>query len=370
VALRFDRQGAERAFESALACASSTDPLPQAWLQRFERLEPDRTYSAVLATALLARALDRRANARVLMVRADAEGYLGYSARGLFTKVIFELCSLKDISLGTIGREPHNNQPFFGNPFIDARVRSRVEPASLERFDYLSQCLDAANALEPEEALTAFAAFLRVRLERGPRARLPDIERLDLSLPLIQERLRRLVAGGSEGGARGEAVVAAALDLVHDNVRVNAKRNDPSRHWPGDVVVLLGDAQLKTQAAADVLLSAEVKERSASPGEILQFARNLQKAGIRRGLYALLDRRQGKLPVEQLNAEAWERHDVDLHILIGIDAVVDGALAWTGRSLDEAIPALVRAVAHRLEEKEAVRGLEEWTAFLGASAGA
>lgn len=350
--------------------ASSTDPLPQDWLDRFRRLEPEKTYSAILATALLARALDRRADARVLMVRADAEGHLGYSARGLFTKVIFELCSIKDVSLGTIGREPHNNQPFFGNPIIDARVRTRVDPSNLGRFDYFTECLDAANTLQPEEALPAFAAFLRFRLERGPRTRLADIEQLELSLPAIREQLGRIVAAGAEGGARGEAVAAAALDIVHDNVQVNAKKNDPSRRWPGDVIVLLGDADLKTEAPAEVLLSAEVKERSASPGEILQFARNLQDARLRRGLCVLLDPHQEVLRTDMLSAEAWERNNVDLHIFVGVDALVDGALAWTSRVLQDAIPVLVRAVAHRLEEKQAIRGLEEWTSFLRAQPGA
>ena len=54
-----------------------------------------------------------------------------------------------------------------------------------------------------------------------------------------------------EGGRRGQALVAAAFDMVFDNVEAG-RINDPSRNYPGDV---------KVHAVSEIVLSVEVRQK-------------------------------------------------------------------------------------------------------------
>src|SRR5205807_1294962 len=119
---------------------------------------------------------------------------------------------LRGVPLGTIGREPHNNQPFYGHSRIQDIDRRRLHRFSLARFDDLVASLDAANRLDSRQAMLAFATFLRVRLQE------PAARALPLTLPLLDasgliDEIQNLVERGGESGRRGEAVVAAAMDL-------------------------------------------------------------------------------------------------------------------------------------------------------------
>ena len=367
--MRINREAAANAFDRALDLAAGSEPLPEPWNARFRLFARERTYSAVLATALLARSVEPRADAFVLQARAGKDGF---SARGLFTAVIFERANLRGLSLGSIGREPHNNQPFYGHSRVQDIDRRRLHRFSLPRFDQLVVSLEAANQLGSDEAMRAFATFLRVRLQE------PAVKTLPLALPLLDAmaviaEMRELVGRGGESGRRAEAVVAAALDLAFPNVHMNRKANDPSRHWPGDVVVLTPGSTIRSKASRDVVMSAEVKERSATEGEIMQFASNIAGAGIQRGLYAAMASTQSELAPEQLQQEIWKRHKVFVTVVVGTDSLVRWTLTLTRLQLPEALTNLAVRVAERLREKQSVSGRDEWNAFLlglGASAGA
>src|SRR5207248_3186519 len=159
-----------------------------------------------------------------------------------------------------------NNQPFF----TADRVTRGLTVRSRQRadFEYLITCLEAANQLTPTECLRAFAAFLRGRLLTAAAPTL-QLEERTYDLEKLRAKLRTFITGGGEGGRRGEAVTAAALDLIYPNVHINVKANDPSRHWPGDVTALANRRTIKTKNPDDVLLPTEVKERMASEGEVL-----------------------------------------------------------------------------------------------------
>lgn len=355
----FDYEAAKRAFDQALELALSDAPLDEEWSHRFEALSHQRTYVAILATPLLSRAVDPTIDAAVLLVRNGGEGY---SARRVFTHVIFEKCQTRGVPLLSTGREPHNNSPFVGNARIQTILRPRVKAGNQADFDYLVESLEAANKLSQADSLKAFAAFLRNRVLTGA---LPSLELQEraYNLEQIRAKLDTFVFEGSEGGRRGEALVAACLDLLFPNVHLNAKINDPSRHWPGDVIALAPGATIRTENPDDVLLSAEVKERMPTQGEILQFVDNLAKAGVRQGLYAPLPRAaSASINAPDLEAEALRRK-VSLTIPLGIDALITSALVFTHLPPTAAITTFVKQLGVRLKEKEAIIGLKEWIDF-------
>jgi hypothetical protein len=116
-----------------------------------------------------------------------------------------------------------------------------------------------------------------------------------------------------------------------------------------------------------------VKERTASEGEINQFASNLSSAGVRRGLYVALALAQQQLELEQLENEAWQRHRVLMKVVVGADALLRWALALAPMQLEDVLTLFAIRLSERLRQKESATGTKEWTDFLyslGPSAGA
>jgi hypothetical protein len=190
---------------------------------------------------------------------------------------------------------------------------------------------------------------------------------------VLIEEIERLVEQGGEGGRRGEAIVAAAMDLVFPNVHLNVKANDPSRHWPGDVVALAPESTIRTNAPDEVLMLAEVKERPATEGEVLQFASNLSAVKVHRGLYVALAAGQPSMEIERLERECWKRHRVFMKVSHGASSLVTWSLILTPMPLAEALTQLAVRVHVRLRQKESLSGERDWRDFLqrqGSSAGA
>jgi hypothetical protein len=163
------------------------------------------------------------------------------------------------------------------------------------------------------------------------------------------------------------------MDLVFPNVYLNAKANDPSRHWPGDVVVLAPGSTIRSKSSAAVLMTIEVKERAATEGEVLQFASNLAANGVKRGVYLAVAGAQPDLSVVQLQDEIWKRYRVVVLIVVGTDALLDWVVTMTQLPLEAALTKVAVSLTDRLTEKESSTGLEQWRSFLerlGPSAGA
>src|SRR5262245_27759407 len=99
-------------FRKAIELAQSNNPLPQAWLERAKKVGefPSRTFIAKLGTALLAKATEPRVDPFALKVR---DLPTAYSARSLCKDVLVPCAVDAGIHIGTTGREPLNNQPFF-----------------------------------------------------------------------------------------------------------------------------------------------------------------------------------------------------------------------------------------------------------------
>ena len=348
---KLDYDVSRKRFEEAFNLARSDDPLPQEWLDRARKVgeSPNKTFIALLGTALLAKSTDARVDPFALKTRKYRTAY---SARSLCKDVLVPCAVAAGVHIGTTGREPLNNQPFFRYDRVarDMDVHASTRP----HLDYLCESLGALKQLDHPETLKALAAFLRIRLAEA----LPQIKPVRVQLALgVSELISQaslFITEDPESGKRGQALVAAALDLVFDDVRTT-RVYDPSRHWPGDVVVGKENA---------ITLSVEVKQRPASATEILQFAARCAEMKVHRAIAATLHPEQAPLDADELREESWRRMGVHLSVLEGASATLLSALTWTHRPLEDALQAFPQLMADRLEELEVSReGQARWKAL-------
>jgi SacI restriction endonuclease len=340
---------ARRRLELAVQIAREPDsPVPLDWVERTTTIgtSPSRTYIAMLGTALLAKATDDRVD--TLALKASS-GDRAYSARSIGHQVLVPAAVRFQFHLGATGREPLNNQPFFRYNRVDEmeRVIGRARPALQTLIDSL-RLLDALNR---DQALLALAAFLRVRMDVAAQAQRAEIKHVDWAIDDLIAATTRFLEEDPETGRRGQAFVAAVLDLVYDDVRTS-RINDPSRRAPGDV-----------QALRDgrIILSAEVRQKPVLDTEILQFAATLNSAGIRRGMVAALAPGQPSLPRDDLLRAAWTQSEVLLTLLCGPSEVLLGALLWGGRRLEDQLFHFPVRMLERLDELEVSHlGQQSW----------
>jgi hypothetical protein len=349
--IQLDVDASRERFNEALSLARSGTSLPSEWLERTRKVgqSPSKTFIAMLGTALLAKATDARVDPFALKTRKHRSAY---SARSLCKDVLVPCAVDAGVHVGTTGREPLNNQPFFRHERVGPDMT--VRPSARPHLDYLCESLDRMKSLDERQAVKALAAFLRVRLEEGLQRAAPLVIERAVGVPELAEGVSRFVSSDPENGKRGQALVAACFDLVFEDVKTT-RVYDPSRHWPGDVVALAEDT---------TTLAVEVKQRPATDTELLQFAERCAQMGVHRAIAATLDPNQAPLYVDELRQEAWRRHGVHLSILESAADLVHAALTWTPKPLSEALTKLPQLVATRLEEVEAsAEGLAAWAAL-------
>lgn len=303
--IRIDRLAATSMFEQALRLARSESPVPEHWVDKTKRVASSKniTFLPVLGTALLAKATDRRVDA--FSLRED-EGHKSYSARSLAKDVFVPCCRTAGIDIRTTGAEPLNNQPFLRAEKISDGLK--VRKSTVDDLRFLCECLTEADFLEDDFALMALAAFLRSRVDSALDSEVVAIDGTALAIGRLISAIENFVVNHVEGGRVGQALVAAVMDLVFEDVRTR-RINDPSRGWTGDVGVFVGGR---------LSMSIEVKQRSMTKSEILQFMDRLVSDGVRRGLVAALAQVAGQLDARRLESTALERFGLHLDIVVGI----------------------------------------------------
>jgi hypothetical protein len=345
--IKLDYELALRRFAEALALARSDATLPLAWVGYAEKLSqsPAKTFPVMLGTALLAKATNPRVDPFSLKTRKIPNAY---SARSLCKDVLVPCAVEARINLGTTGREPLNNQPFFRFERVapDMVVRESGRPY----LDVLCSALKAAEPLGSRESLEALAAFLRVRM-RADTAAPPVLAEEMSDIQELADTSSRFIAENPEHGKRGQAFLAACLSLVFDEVKT-ARVFDPSRHIPGDVSV--SESGVPT-------LAAESKQRPTSSSEVLQFVARCREVAMSRAIVATLDPRQPPLDVNELRGVAWRDHGVHLSVMSGAAELLLSSLTWTSKLLDEAVREFPLLMAARLAELEVSNeGQQAW----------
>jgi hypothetical protein len=349
-----DYRIAAETFERALALAASGKAIPKEWVTRTQGLErsSSKTFIAMLGTALLARATDPSVDPLTLKASAkSSSGMVAYSARGLATSVLVPKAVAHGVHLGVTGREPLNNHPFYAASRITRELPVKAgEAASLH---YLVETLDRVATLDVDEALAALASFIQVRTQkaRPVRAALPLVGGA-ITFPKLVTAARGYITADPEGGKRGQALVAAALDLVFEGVEAGAV-HDPSRRSPGDV---------RVRSGRKLSLAAEARQKPVTSTDVLLFAQRLSESGAGQGLYVALSPQQDPLDLDGLREQALDEYGIALEILIGVEELLRSALVWSGRAMEDVLRRFPDGMLARLRDLEiSPEGQRTWS---------
>jgi SacI-like restriction endonuclease len=270
--------------------------LPTEWIERTEHIAgcPSRTYVAALGVALLAKATDVRIDALTVKRKVSANAY---SMRGA-AAVLAGNASLYGYHLGVTGPEPLNNQPWFHGERID---QFRIEDREVEPYqNSLVRYLHELNGYDNARALLALAAFVRVRQRFAAELGAAQSNLARVGTPGLGRLLTStedFIRSNPEGGRRGQALVAALLDLAHDEVQLGAI-NDPR---PRDVAVRRGELDL---------LLVEVKQKPVGSDTADHLASEAADASVDKALLVALAPDQQPLDRESIRASAEAAHGV------------------------------------------------------------
>jgi SacI restriction endonuclease len=334
--------------ERAVILAESDVELPELWLERVDRISasPSKTYVAALGTALLAKATEPQVDALTIKSKA---GPNAYSMRGV-VKVLAERARDYGYHLGVTGPEPLNNQPWFGSSRVDriTNLRPDVGPFHRDLLRYLGDL----NRLSAEEALQGLAAFLRLRLAYGEeeRARAASLRVAGgASFEDLLDILDAFVKDDPEGGRRGQALVAAVLDLAHDDV-VLAAINDPRMF---DVAVR--DDGVET-------LGVDVKQKSVEEAAALHLAQEAAARGVDKVLLVALASEQRQLDRSRISQLAQEDHGVLATVYEGVRELLTQVALQSPLPLADFVRYLPEKYLLRMQEHGvSAEGQQYWT---------
>lgn len=335
--LTIHKKQAEAVFAKALVLAKARGALPDEWLDRSRKVgqATAKTYTPALGTALLAKACNRHVDVFSL---TEGGSHKSYSARGVAKSVLVPQCVRAGINIRTTGAEPLNAQPFLRAERITRSLNVKVQTD----LDYLCDCLERADFLDQESAVRALAAFLQVRIAETALIKPVPLGPGVLDLGTLEAALDDFLKGDTESGKVGQAVVAAILDLVFQDVRTR-NVHDPSRTFPADVAVFRKGKQV---------LGAEVKQRPFAESEVLQLAERLARADVHRAVVAALRQERSPLDHAMLSRRASDTYGVGLLVVAEASKLLRQAVLFSDKDMPASLKLLPRRVLARLEELE------------------
>jgi hypothetical protein len=334
--------------QAALLPSDKGDPK---WIAKVERLSQlceagvSKTHIAFLGTAMLAKALDLRADLFAIKPTHAKDNEHAFSARTLCHSVLVPLSAELGISLGVTGREPLNNQPYFRMERLDDGTP--VHSGGRAAFDYMLGLVRELGELRSEHgALGALRSFIGVRMGYQPRYVAHD-DASHITPERLTAAVREFVRADSEHGKRAQAIVAGLLDVFATPARVESGRiNDPSRKYPGDVCV-------RTEAGSDTWDSAfEVRDKPVAASDIQIFGKKCVDMHVREAAVVMVNDRQPLLDTAQLSQWA-SGFGLGITLFHGWQEFIDQALFWSARPKFEGASRAVRFIHDRLVAVEA-----------------
>ncbi len=298
-----------------------------------------KTHIAFLATAMVARAVDAEADLFYIKPTLYKDRPNSYSARTLSEQVIVPLSAELGFSIGVSGKQPLNNQPYFRMTFLGDTTP--VHGGGQKVFDFMLELIGELASSTPDQAKQALRAFIAVR--RNYLSKFDDAgDRSHLSPYQLLEAIRRLVGANSEGGRRAQAVAAGLLDVVYGEDRVESGRiNDPSRHYPGDVVIL------PTGAGPGWEKSFEVRDKLVPFSDIAIFGRTCVERGVREAAVLMVSNSQPFVDPDTIR-EWSEEYGLSLTLFHGWEQFVEQCLFWSALPKPEAAKLAVATIRERL----------------------
>lgn len=298
-----------------------------AWISKVERLSQlceegvSKTHITFLGTAMLAKALDLRADLFAIKPTHAKDNENAYSARTLCHSVLVPLAAELGVSLGVTGREPLNNQPYFRMTRLDDGTP--VHEGSRAAFDYMVGLVRELDALRSEErALGALRSFIGVRMGYQPRYGAHDGTTL-ITPERLTAAIQEFVRADSEHGKRAQAIVAGLLDVFATPTRVESGRiNDPSRKYPGDVCVRSEvDAALWEKAF-------EVRDKPVAVSDVQIFGKKCVDMQVLEASVVMVNDRQP--PLDAAHFAQWAAgFGLGLTLFHGWPEFVDQVLFWS-----------------------------------------
>lgn len=314
-----------------------------------------KTPIAALGTAILSKAANPGIDPFSLKV---SSGSRGYSARAIAQHVLAAHAPRLGLDLGVTGREPLNNQPFFGKTRISAELP--IKGNALASFNVLLRALAALDKINSEkEARSALRAFIKERRRASAITKIGNRAGDTLLAANLIELIEQLVEADSEGGKRAQAIVAGLMDIVVGRDRVMVSRiNDPDRHFPCDVGILSGED------LAQLTRTYEVRDKPITDSDLYHAVEKSQRAGVVRVAVVAVANIGMEVNIPDVASWAADR-GVLLRTYLGWGELVREALfladsgAWSPGQV-------YRAIDQRLQDLEASdEGLRMWRAGVG-----
>jgi hypothetical protein len=348
--ITISQTAARQRLEEAFEWASSDRPVPQDWTQFAQQTfqMSSKTYTPALGTVLLARATD--AHVDPLSIKTEY-GPTTYSLRTVGHEVLVPAARRLGFSIRNTGREPLNNQPFFRYDHMSVidRVRNRPE------HDRFVAGVAKIGSADRDEALAALAAFLRVATRAAQQLDDYTVAEGTLTVQRVVTAVESFLREGVDRPRKTQALVAAAFDVTHDDVR-SRKINDPSRDYPGDVQAFEGN---------EPILAAEAKAKSVRSTEVESFVSACRGAGIERAFMIVLGPAQA-LPSKILRKKALDDVGVLLTVIEEVEDLLFDVFGWSDVALPVALRTFAVSVLTRLKEIEATdQSLAQWVTLLG-----
>lgn len=355
--LRIDRTIAEQVLREEAANADQ-DLGPTAWIERVEELSRlcevgrIRTHIAFLGTAILAKAVDDRADLKWIKPNHAKDAPFAFSARTLAENVLVPVAADLGIHIGVTSPQPLNNQPYFRMTFLGDSTPISVggRPA----FDYMVKLVSELATMKAPEARDALRAFVSVRRKFQPRY-VDKPGELHVTPSSLANSIIAFVADQSEGGKRAQACVAGLFDAAFSPGQIVSGRiNDPSRDHPGDVCVVIDG----------VAKAVEVKDKPVTFNDVQIFGKKAVDMGVRDAAYVLVAARQERLDDNRLSEWA---HGFGLSLTLFYDwgALVDQALYWSTLPKRDAAKLAAGRIVDRLIAVEAhPDSVSDWTKMI------
>lgn len=349
--IKISQVAARQRLEEAFEWATSARPVPTGWTEFARRTfqMASKTYTPALGTVLLARATDDRIDP--LSIKTEY-GPNTYSLRTLGHEVLVPGARRLGFSIRNTGREPLNNQPFFRYDHMSVIDRVRDKPGHAQFLSGVTKVGD----LNRSDALAALAAFLRVAIDVAEQLNEYVLDPDALTVQQVVTAAETFLAEGVDRPRRTQALVAAAFDVTHSDVR-SRRLNDPSRDFPGDIQAFEADRPL---------LSAEVRAKNVPSTEVEAFVSACRSAGIERAFMIVLWPSHRPLPVSELRQKSLEDEGVLLTIIENVEDLLLDVFGWADLELPAALRTFAVAALARLKEIEAKeQSLELWVSLLG-----
>ena len=347
---------ARKILEDEVAEARSIQ-LKGVWVDRFRALSVEcetknKTMIAMLGTALLAKATHIDVDPFSLQVGDDKDSH-SYSARALCKEVLAAESTRLGLDLGVTGREPLNNQPFFGKSRVTAKMN--VHPSAEKALGLLVDALKAlSNVTTEKEARAALRAFLFVRERKKTVVELDEGDGDKLSDGDLSELIRKFVASDSEGGKRAQAIAAGLLDGMQGKDRIRVSRvNDPSRRIPGDVGIL------ETPKGQQIERVFEVRDKPITEQDLNNLLERVRATEVTKVGMLAVSKDQKSFDTRRAVSRA-ESRGVRLGVYFGWDAFVKEALFWSRLPRLSVGPAFRSILARLIELEVSATGQATW----------